>query len=58
MSLPPTTGTKESRLTIARERVAFWTIWSDEAVTAVAKAYFRSRKNHWQHAANAIELEP
>lgn len=51
-------GTKESRLQIAKDRIAFWTIWAEEAVTLVAKDYFRSRKNHWQHTYNAIQLEP
>lgn len=58
MNDTPATGTKASRLAVALGRVEFWSIWSSEAVTPEATTYFKSRLLHWQHAANAIQMEP
>lgn len=51
-------GSRASRLAAALSRVEFWSIWSSEAVTPEATAYFKSRLLHWQHTANAIQMEP
>lgn len=58
MNTPPVPGTKENRIAVAKSRVEFWRIWSDEASTPEAKEYFMSRKTHWEYALKAAEMEP
>ena len=49
---------KAERLAAALGRVEFWSLWAAESTSQCAIDYFKSRERHWQHAANAIELEP
>jgi len=55
--IPTTTGTKESRLAVAKERLNFWRSWEKENCTSEMQEYCRTRQRHWEFEGKKISME-